>query len=149
MSRLAIKASALFLMLVSFRAHSASAQSYGLGDQVLTIGAADFRPRDGSNNTYSLQPNEGYLFGPGNYYAPLALPDGAEIFKVCSYVYDLDLSLVVTALELVRLPTAGQNHGVLQILGSAVVASVDTGFDAVCTDPFSYIFHTAADIDGL
>src|SRR5262245_18853114 len=66
-----------------------SAQSYGLGSQVLSIGASAFRAENG----HGVIGSDGYLYnadpndpaGGRGYDAPLTLPDGAEITGLCIY----------------------------------------------------------------
>jgi hypothetical protein len=115
------------------------AQAYGLGDQVLTVSSAAFRPLiNGPLANYG----SGYIYGTALYVAPLELPDGAEIFQVCVYANDPDtFSLVVAAINRVFLPASGQFSGEDEVVGSNVVADYDTGYDVVCTAPFSYVFR--------
>ena len=115
------------------------AQAYGPGDQVLTISSAAFRPLvNGAITNYG----SGYIYGTALYVAPLELPDGAEIFQVCVYANDPDtFSLVVAAINRVLLPASGQFTGEDEVVGSNVVADYDTGYDVVCTAPFSYVFR--------
>jgi hypothetical protein len=113
------------------------AQAYGLGDQVLTLSSAAFRPLiTGPVTNYA----NGYIYGTALYVAPLELPDGAEIFQVCIYVDDPDVfSLGVAAIDRVLLPAGGEFSGVNEVAGSNVVADFDTGRGVVCTAPFSYV----------
>ena len=80
----------LAIPLLAFLPQSASAQSYGLGQQVLVIGPSEFRPF-GSGETYStaaddyVYPEETFAFR-----APLQLPDGALITQMCYYAFDSD-----------------------------------------------------------
>jgi len=76
-----------------------AAQSYGLGDQVLTIGASAFR---GTNHQPILH-SDGYLYnadpndGNGSIYeAPLRLPDGAMVTQLCAYLRNDEPSPSVT-----------------------------------------------------
>lgn len=115
------------------------AQAYGLGDQVTTVSSAAFRPLvNGPIANYGA----GYIYGTALYVAPLELPDGAEIFQVCVYANDPDVfSLVVAAINRVLLPGSGEFSGEDEVVGSNVVADYDTGYDVVCTAPFSYVFR--------
>src|SRR5271154_6037018 len=82
----------------------ASAQSYGPGDQVLTIGPAEFAPQ-GSGITYSFGGTDSYLYGGGStYVAPLRLPDGAEITLMCGYFFDPDGGGNGAFIQAVKLP---------------------------------------------
>ena len=129
----------LFALAALATASSARSQAYGLGDQVLTISSAAFRPLvNGAITNYG----SGYIYGTALYVAPLELPDGAEIFQVCVYANDPDtFSLVVAAINRVLLPASGQFTGEDEVAGSNVVADYDTGYDVVCTAPFSYVFR--------
>jgi S-layer homology domain len=121
-------------------------QSYGLGEQVLTVSSAAFRPV--ANGTIASY-NAGYISGTGLYVAPLELPDGAEILQVCVYVNDPDeFSLAVAAINRVLLPKSGQLSGENEVAGSNVSADFDTGYDVVCGAPFSYVFHQFDDVIG-
>ena len=58
-------------------APAAHAQSYGPGDQVLTLGSMDFRPLTNAG-VYSFNFSDGYVYGgPTDHVAMLKLPDGA------------------------------------------------------------------------
>jgi hypothetical protein len=135
--------SALLASLLAGAAFAAAApalpQAYGLGDQVLTLSSAAFRPiLNGPLENYG----SGYIYGTALYVAPLELPDGAEIFQVCVYANDPDVfSLVVAAIDRVKLPASGQFSGADEVVGSNVVADYDTGYDVVCTAPFSYVYR--------
>jgi S-layer homology domain len=125
----------------------ALAQSYGLGDQVLVVGAAAFRPVLGTTTGY--YEFDGYTFGEGDYVAPLTLPDGAEVFMVCLNADDPDaLSDVTATIEAVGLAEPGQDPGTAMVVGSNVATNFDTGFGSVCSTPFSYTFHTNGQLDG-
>ena len=127
----------------------ALSQSYGLGDQVLAIGATDFRPAAGSTY-YLLNSDDGYLYGEaGIFWAPLHLPDGAEIFQICLYanIPDAD-SAVVGGLYAEKLVPGGENPGFVNVAGSNLVENIAIGYGTVCTDPLSYVIHETADVDG-
>ena len=142
--------SALLAMLLAGAVFAAAApafaQSYGLGDQVLTVSSAAFRPLvNGPIANYG----NGYIYGTAVYVAPLELPDGAEIFQVCVYANDPDLfSLAVAAIDRALLPQSGEFSGVNEVAGSNVVADFDTGYGVVCSAPFAYVYRHHDDVVG-
>ena len=130
------------------RTRPAIAQSYGLGDQMTTLGAAGFRA-DLPSQTFSF--SFGYLFGAGTYRAPLDLPDGAEVFRVCVYgnVFDPGTDVDVGIVGY-KLPDDGSSPFQAFIAGSEV-AYLDSalGPGTACTTPdFSWTFHDQVDFDG-
>lgn len=126
----------------------ARAQSYGQGEQVLAIGSPAFHGVNGTNPS-PLYSGNAYLYGAGNYLAPLELPDGAEITMMCLYADDPDAdSLVLAELDAAKMPAGGQSPGLVPVPNSLVTANFDIGFGTVCTGPLSYTFHTTADVDG-
>jgi hypothetical protein len=137
---------ALFAGAVLAVAAPAFPQSWGLGDQVLTLSSAAFRPMvNGPITNYS----SGYIYGTALYVAPLELPDGAEIFQVCVYADDPDVfSLAVAAIDRVLLPGSGQFSGDDEVAGSNVVMDIDTGRGVVCSAPFSYVSRHFDDVIG-
>lgn len=140
---------ALALPLLALRARPASAQSYGLGDQVLAVGAPEFRPL-ATGVAYSFGASDLYLYGGTNtFVAPLTLPDGAEIFQICVYANVPDPSSGVS-LQLVagKLAPGGEQPGVVYDPETFAVDNIAIGYGTVCTETFSYIFHETADVDG-
>jgi hypothetical protein len=125
----------------------ARAQSYGSGDQLLVIGAAEFRPfMDGC--TSSL-PGDGYLISDCGLCAPMSLPNGAEITMMCLYAYDPDaLSFASAGLQAVKMPAGGQTPGVVGLPGTDVQADFDIGYGAVCSGPLDFVVHDIGDVDG-
>jgi hypothetical protein len=129
----------------------ASAQSYGLGDQVLTVAAAAFRDVEG----HGVIGADGYLYKANpnaagrHFYAPLRLPDGAEITQICLYARneEAELASVTMAVRWIRLAPGGQSPGQGTVAGSNVWTTFNFGYGVVCTDPMSYVFHDDADID--
>ena len=127
----------------------ARAQAYGTNDQIATIDAMSFLgfgaegfPGDGG---YLQKQNEGEL----NLYAPLQLPDGAVITKMCMYAYNADAAnFVDMSLQAVKLGTPGHNAAVVTIPGTLLVANFHDGYGEVCSGPLSYQFHEVADVDG-
>jgi len=135
-------------LLVVLAAGTAVAQSFGPGDQVLSVDASAFLGFD----IVGGFTNEGYLFAFGGssllVYAPLALPDGAEITQICLYARNEDPADVVDlGLQAVKLVSGGLAPGVVDVPGTLLVADFHFGFGTVCTDPISYVFHETADVD--
>jgi hypothetical protein len=131
-----------------------AAQSYGLGDQVLTVGAASFR---GVNHQPVFQ-SDGYLYNadPGDlngsiYEAPLRLPDGALVTRLCAYLRNQEPSPSVTLVGMaaVALVPGGSSPAFLSI--TYVNSSFNSGYEEFCTDTFAYSFHDDEDItfDGI
>jgi len=129
----------------------ASAQSYGPGDQVLTVAAAAFRDVEG----HGVIGADGYLYkadsnNPGrHFYASFKLPDGAEITQICLYARNEEAALdsVAVAARWIKLAPAGQAPGEGTVSGSNVGTTFNFGSGVVCTDPMSYVFHDDADVD--
>lgn len=146
-SRRSTLLSSVLAVVALAAAAPALSQSYGLGDQVLALGATDFRPVN-NTTTYSFNLSDGYLYGPANYLGPLTLPNGAEIFQVCVYANVPDAgSPVAISLIAAKLAPGGESPGVVAIDGGFVQDAVAIGYGTVCTAPFSYTFHETADID--
>ena len=126
---------------------TAAGQSYGTNDQVLSVDASAFLGQD----IIGAISNEGYLYAYGvgadlSVYAPLVLPDGAEITQICLYARNENPDNVVRlGLQSVHLAAGGQAPGVLDVPGTLLVADFHFGFGTVCTDPISYVIH---DVDG-
>jgi hypothetical protein len=146
-----LPAAALFLFAGPCAIAPASAQSYGLGDQVLTVAAAAFRDAAG----HGVIGSDGYLYkadpnAAGRvFYAPLRLPDGAEITRICLYARneEAELGSVAFLAEWTKLTPGGQAPGRGTVPGSNVGTTFNFGYGVVCTDPMSYVFHDDADID--
>jgi len=126
-------------------ASSARAQNYGPADQVLTVGAADFRSLD-SSDTYI--DSVGYLRYAGEkvHLAPLFLPEGALIERLCIWADDSDpterLRSHVVAIKL----APGGEGPALEVVGPDVV-SLDLGYHRVCDDSLGLV-RGRIDIDG-
>jgi hypothetical protein len=150
MNRRVLRLPAVLLLLAGSTA-IAGAQSYGLGDQVMTVAAAAFREEQG----HGVLGSDGYLYksdpsSPGrHYYASLRLPDGAQITQICLYARneEPELDRVEAALRWIKLAPGGQDPGQGTVPGSVVVTRFNFGYGVVCTDPFSYVFHDDADVD--
>jgi S-layer family protein len=137
----------LLALVLLAPAARAKAQSYGLGDQVLTLGAVAFRPRD-SLAQYATPNGVFYLYGQGEFAAPLTLPDGAEIFQLCLYASVEDANHPISAVIIVqKLVPGGQTPFVEEIQDSWVADTIPIGYGTVCTAPFSYVVHDLEDVD--
>jgi hypothetical protein len=120
----------------------ALAQSYGPGEEVLTIGAAEFSPESeglgvirGVNGYLSL----GSLISPRHptimlFRAPLSLPEGARIQRICSWVHDTDLLQDVgVTLYAVKLTYGGETPHAQEI-GPFVSSNLAPGYRSYCAD---------------
>ncbi len=121
------------------------AQSYGLGDQILSLGYAAFRPQ--VSGTVFTQQNDGYLYGTSSngatYVASVQLPQGAYIVAMCVYANVTDASQPVTALlNRSRLVAGGQSPQWANI--QSATDDIPIGYGTVCAN-VSHAFH---DIDG-
>ena len=110
----------------------ALAQSYGEGDQVLTIGAVEFRTLGSSGTSID---SGGYLRYPGEsvHLAPLYLPDGAVIDNLCLYADDSSADptmLVFSHLVAIKQVPDEESPG-LQVIGPDVV-SENLGYSVAC-----------------
>jgi len=132
----------------------AVAQSYGDHDQVLTVGAAEFRGTLGA--TLSIG-DDGYLSNatPGaySYYdAPLRLPEGALLEQICEYVNDSDtgdFEYVETYIVAVKLVPGGQApFKVIVASVPQIISTGDIGYGYYCTDPFQFTLQSQVDLDG-
>jgi len=114
---------------------------------VLHIGGADFLP--GSHDSTYVFGSDGYLYLDFfNYYAPLRLPAGAEIYGICAYVRDFDFSGLGFELQAVKLAVGSIAPGVVVIPGASLSTSFDIGYGVECTAPFSYTYRDKGDVDG-
>jgi len=139
-------------------AAAAGAQSYGSGSQVLTIGAVEFR-----REFFGEDPNvrsDGYVYARSpsaassipesrtvEYYrAPVALPDGAGIERLCLWandgqeVYDLRVALIA-----VKLAYGGESPDWKEI-GLAAETNSDVGYRKYCQE-FSETVRGRRDVD--
>jgi hypothetical protein len=124
-----------------------AAQSYGVGDQTLVLGALSFV---GESDPGSIG-GDGFLYQSGFalFDAPVDLPDGAEVTQICLYSTNQKPGATLSIwLEAVKLPPGGAAPGGVAIPGTSVTATSSSGYGYVCTDPISYTFHDIADIDG-
>jgi len=146
-----IRLAALFA-LAGAGGSSAIAQSYGLNEQVLVIGASEFRPIEEAPAA-PMSNTDGYVYGSAtsatDYSAPVTLPEGAEITMLCLYAYDADPGAVVgTEMHAFKLVPAGTDPGRIQVPGTFLNTSWDFGYGVVCSDPLSFTYRTTGDIDG-
>ena len=142
------------LGVVALAGRHALAQSYGDHDQVLTVGAAEFRGTLGATGVIG---DDGYMSNatPGafSYYdAPLRLPEGALIEQICEYANDsdpADFEYVETYLVAVKLvPGGGSPLKVTVAAVPQIISTGDIGYGYYCTDPFQFTLQSHVDIDG-
>jgi len=143
-----IRLAALFA-LAGAGGSSAIAQSYGLNEQVLVIGASEFRPIEEAPAA-PMSNTDGYVYGSAtsatDYSAPVTLPEGAEITMLCLYAYDADPGAVVgTEMHAFKLVPAGTDPGRIQVPGTFLNTSWDFGYGVVCSDPLSFTYRTTGD----
>jgi S-layer homology domain len=135
---------ATFALLAS----AARAQFYGPGDQVLTIGAAEFR-LTAMFPTYIDSDGYLYFYAHSIHWAPLSLPEGALLEKMCIYVNDTDPDFEIQAvLVAVKLVPGGEGPWFGFDVGNIAASSADIGYDYHCSSPFSYTLRGRTDIDG-
>jgi hypothetical protein len=127
---------------------AARAQSYGSEEQVLTIGAAEFRSYLPEG---AYIDSDGYLYSNGEhpYQAPLALPVGALVEKVCVYANDSDPSREIEATLIIgKLVASGSDGPDVDPVGERATSTSDVGYGYYCSDPFSYSLRGMTDVDG-
>jgi len=134
------------ILVASFALGSsaAPAQSYGPEEQVLTVGAAEFRSLTSGDTSID---SNGYLYGGSeiDYWAPLSLPEGAVVEKICLYADDSDPDGSIAAYVFgAKLVPVGEDPA-LRIAGSDVSSSSNIGFGVYCSDPFSYTVRSRMD----
>jgi S-layer homology domain len=144
-------------LLAVLVAAGARAQVYGPDEQVMTIGAAKFRA-ERSEYSERIAGSSGYQFplGPpalsqgrptvGHYRAPVAVPEGARLTRLCMWVYDADEDSDVTvSLALVKLAYGGESPAVLEM--SPLHSSLAPGYHSYCED-LDLRVTGAYDVDG-
>jgi hypothetical protein len=143
-----------FGTLLLSQAPAALSQSYGGGDQVLTIGAAAFRAKHASIG--DIADADDYLYPTGAgfnlFVAPVRLPDGAVISQMCAYWNVTDASFYNYAqLTTANLAPAGESPGVRAISGSFASPYWDFGYGVVCSGNIGFVVHDTADVnmDGI
>ena len=121
---------------------AAHAQSYGLGEQALHIGAADFRSTDPVDMPGAFQTDtDGYLWnhttsvlGFNVYAAPLHLPTGAQVTSLCLYYFDQRPTGAGVSLDLhaSKFVPGGQLARVVTL--ASVVSTGTSGYGVDCAD---------------
>jgi hypothetical protein len=132
----------------------ARAQAYGDHPQVLTVGVSQFKGLDGA--TAHVGGSDGYLYNPdpgtySYYFAPLPLPEGASIQKVCLFANDSDTAPFGYAqayLVAVKLVPLDGSPATVAIPDASVISSADIGYQYQCSADFSYTLRSSIDIDG-
>jgi hypothetical protein len=124
------------------------AQSYGDQDQVLTIGAAEFRAWSSPDPYID---SDGYLYNNGDYLyrAPLSLPEGAVVENLCLYANDSDpgdFKFIDAYLVAVKLVPGGEGPAVNSV-AQGTYSSSNVGYGYYCSEPFSYALRGRIDID--
>jgi hypothetical protein len=142
---LALAPAAVLAVLVS----PAQSQSYGPNEQVLTIGAAAFQSMSASAGYID---SDGYLYrdGDSSFIAPLSLPEGALIVRLCLYANDSDphpLKFVEAFLARAKLVPGGESPHA-EGLGLGASSGSDVGYGYYCSAPFEYAVRGHADVDG-
>jgi hypothetical protein len=137
-----------FVVLAVALASGARAQSYGPEEQVLTIGAGELQPL----SVPPLIESDGYAYYNGEYLhlAPLLLPEGAVVEKLCLYANDSDPTkggTVEAAIVVAKLVPAGESPDLIHLVGERTTSSADVGYGSYCTDPFSYTLRAHVDVD--
>ena len=131
------------------------AQTYGPFDQVLTIGAVEFEgdiSRSGSwidgatRYRFADQPPSPGRPTVGHYWAPLALPEGALITRLCMWVYDgLDDTEVKVSVALAKLVNGGEIPALLEL--SPLQSRLAPGYHSYCED-LTLRVTRSYDVDG-
>ena len=124
-------------------------EAYGPAEEILTVGTSSVSAI--SSGSGSIYFEDGYFQSDAAIlYAPLHLPAGAEITRICLYGYEDagSSSFVQVDLIAVKLAPAGQSYGTTELPGTHVLMDLDLGHAVVCSDPFSYVHRETADIDG-
>jgi len=133
------------------KATPAAAESFGLDQQALMIGAAAFQHlnnRSGSeidlSDGYLTYTDETFL---GIFVAPLSLPSGAEIVAICTFFYDTAPGAKVTTyLEAVKMANESNPPAIVPVFG-VIEADTDSGYGYACNGG-SYTFLNWKDVDG-
>lgn len=143
-------------VVLALAASTASGQSYGPVEQHLTIGAVEFE---------SVKPFDAYI-GPDGYFysstppvgpsgtiptdyeylAPVSLPEGAAIQRICLYANDSNLQDDVgIRLLAAQLTTGGVEPGMKQI-GPYISSAAAVGYRRYCAD-FTETIRSRIDVD--
>ena len=135
-------------------AASARSQSYGEHPQVLTIGVSGLRGVDGAMAW--VNGSDGYAFDPtlgtySYYLAPLPLPEGASIEKICLFANDSDTAefgYVQAYLVAFKLVPQDGSPAAFAVPGASVISSGNFGYQYQCSADFDYTLRSIVDIDG-
>ena len=129
-----------------------SAQSYGIGEQVLTVGAAAFRgetsqPVFGPDGyLYNANPNED---AARRYFAPLRLPNNAVITRLCGHMRNAEVGpdpfITVVVVTGVRMYPGGSNG---YFTGPVLNAEFNDGYREFCVDSNGFVIRNDGDVDG-
>lgn len=130
------------------------AQSYGDQSQVLTVGVAQFKGIDDAVAT--MDGSDTYIYngiaGTYSYYiAPLPLPEGAAIEKICLFANDTndtDFGYVSAYLVATKLVPIDESPFTLQIPGASAMSFSNIGYGYWCSEDFSYTLRGTSDVDG-
>jgi S-layer homology domain len=142
------------LGIATLVAGAARAQSYGGQPQVLTVGVSEFRGVDGASS--SVSGTDGYLSNPApgtySYYlAPLPLPEGASIQRICLFANDSDtaqfgyVQAYLVGFKLVPTDGAPASYA---IPDASAISIANVGYQYQCSADFSYTLRSMTDIDG-
>ena len=127
----------------------ARGQSYGTNDQVLTIGGGILRT---SLDDRGPMHDDGYtyLYGQGVFWAPLTLPEGAELRQLCFYVNDhtQNASVAASIVAVKLVPGGGGGPAVATIPNTFVSSASDIGYGVYCTSDIGYTMRSTMDVDG-
>jgi len=149
-ARHCIRALAMAVMLVGAPVSAARSESYGPNDQVVTIGVTDFHPQQSQFLKGFYVGSDGYLYGDGmgdgnDYTAPLPLPDGALVQRICLYAYDATSTDATVSLVAVKQTPGGEQPYKTTV--ASVSSFGNTGYGYQCTN-VSYVLRRFRDLDG-
>lgn len=134
--------SVMFTLLFS----TAHAQSHGPGQQIRTIGAAEFQ---GTLPPGSVIDSDGYLYHHDYSVslAPLGLPEGALIERICLYANDSDPSSdVIIWVIAVKLVPGGESQYMF-VIGASLSSTGNSGYGSACSKA-SESLPGKIDVDG-
>ena len=138
-------AAAAAILAGALWASVARGQSFGLEDQVLTIGAAELR----SLNSFDTQVDEfGYVHQNGVHLAPLPLPEGAVLDTLCLYAQDSESgaeNFVRSHVVAIKQVPEGETPS-LKVVGSEAFSD-NSGYQKVCV-ALGETIRGRVDVDG-
>lgn len=143
-------------VVLALAASTANGQSYGPVDQLLTIGAVEFESVDRfeayigpDGYFYSSRPPEGGSPAAPTtyqYLAPVSLPEGASIQRMCLYANDSNLQDNVGIILLAgQLTTGGVEPGEKPV-GPYISSTTAVGYRRYCAD-FTETIRSRIDVD--